>query len=600
MKRSVWILVLVVALMGGCGFFAAQPSSEYDEAEAEFVEMLTEAEEVSGTIVRENTPLRNNSRENPLIDMSDTNNFPVWPNPGRVEFWRNVGWDYNDDFDDLYARVTIRITADNDGVMAGTNAVVTERMMNDDFTRVINQDRPLEIRINDVLVDMEDSLTILSDIIIWDIGTLPDKAELSYYIRIKSTATVGELYYPGEFADILYQNHLGNWCLQYSDTSILLFPGLPASHLTVSFDLNHDEGGLGWEQRVARGGLATEPAEPTRDGFEFVGWFTSRHIHGFFDFNTPVTRDIDLFAGWLPYDEDWQRIEYVYPRLRLGFQGADNWFSVTQNILMPDTSAFGANVRWRSSNSAVVSTNGIVNRPQHANAHVTLTAIIESGGKARNKDFQLEVMRSPGSPTNVIEFSEADLFAMNDGDRFFHEFLRFNEEGKLTHISGKFTNIPVHTPEDALAAVYSVRGLTGIVDPFNEFELTHVSNMLSGGRSYRFAQVFNGVRVQGHTLTITADENGVPDTLGTSYVPGISINTTPTISRAEAERIVRAELGNNLIFREAELFIRTPRPDDNRFRLNWELTGSHGFAYVDAHSGEFIGSHSSIISGPIG
>ena len=69
---------------------------------------------------------------------------------------------------------------------------------------------------------------------------------------------------------------------------------------TVTFDLN----GRGWgcpaAQTVADGGKATQPStNPTAgSGFAFGGWYTTSDCTAAYDFSTPVTSDITLYAKW--------------------------------------------------------------------------------------------------------------------------------------------------------------------------------------------------------------------------------------------------------------------------------------------------------------
>lgn len=69
----------------------------------------------------------------------------------------------------------------------------------------------------------------------------------------------------------------------------------PVTHV-VSFD-----SGAGSEvesQTVADGAKATRPADPTNEGFTFVGWYKDAGLSEEFDFDTPVTSDITLHAKW--------------------------------------------------------------------------------------------------------------------------------------------------------------------------------------------------------------------------------------------------------------------------------------------------------------
>jgi uncharacterized repeat protein (TIGR02543 family) len=87
---------------------------------------------------------------------------------------------------------------------------------------------------------------------------------------------------------------------------------------TLTFSLN------GWEWDIEEINVpswtkASAPVqEPTRDGYTFLGWYTSTDSgttlsSTTFDFNTPITSDITLYAKWVQcgagetyYPELWQ------------------------------------------------------------------------------------------------------------------------------------------------------------------------------------------------------------------------------------------------------------------------------------------------------
>ena len=63
--------------------------------------------------------------------------------------------------------------------------------------------------------------------------------------------------------------------------------------VTVTFDSN---GGSEVEEHVvAKGKPTTEPVAPTRDGYEFLGWFINGRE---FDFDKPINEDITVVAAW--------------------------------------------------------------------------------------------------------------------------------------------------------------------------------------------------------------------------------------------------------------------------------------------------------------
>ena len=69
---------------------------------------------------------------------------------------------------------------------------------------------------------------------------------------------------------------------------------------TVTFDLNY-EGATGAPeaQTVTVGETATEPTEPTREDYTFYGWYLDEACTEKYDFSTPVTEDITLYARWI-------------------------------------------------------------------------------------------------------------------------------------------------------------------------------------------------------------------------------------------------------------------------------------------------------------
>lgn len=68
----------------------------------------------------------------------------------------------------------------------------------------------------------------------------------------------------------------------------------------VTFHLNYVGAGTLDVQQVTSGALLTPPETPVRDGYVFTGWYTNITCNHGFDFSTPVTENLRLFAGWKP------------------------------------------------------------------------------------------------------------------------------------------------------------------------------------------------------------------------------------------------------------------------------------------------------------
>ena len=68
---------------------------------------------------------------------------------------------------------------------------------------------------------------------------------------------------------------------------------------TVTFDLNYSGAPQATTARVVDGESAQQPSVPTRDGaYTFVGWYTDAACTTAYNFATPVTGDVTLYASW--------------------------------------------------------------------------------------------------------------------------------------------------------------------------------------------------------------------------------------------------------------------------------------------------------------
>lgn len=71
----------------------------------------------------------------------------------------------------------------------------------------------------------------------------------------------------------------------------------------VTFDMN-GHGKQITQQIVVEGYTAEKPADPTNASYAFKGWYTQKSGGQQFDFNTPITEDITLYARW-ELNSDW-------------------------------------------------------------------------------------------------------------------------------------------------------------------------------------------------------------------------------------------------------------------------------------------------------
>lgn len=75
--------------------------------------------------------------------------------------------------------------------------------------------------------------------------------------------------------------------------------GLEVSSFQVSFDSNG--GSKVASVGVKKDGKLPVPTAPTRKNHTFAGWYTDKSMKTKFNFNTPITKDMTLYAKWTPW-----------------------------------------------------------------------------------------------------------------------------------------------------------------------------------------------------------------------------------------------------------------------------------------------------------
>lgn len=83
--------------------------------------------------------------------------------------------------------------------------------------------------------------------------------------------------------------------LYYTNDSGHLFCVKSQAH-RVKFDAQG--GSATGDQTPASGSTVTKPADPTRDGYTFAGWYTDEACTKAYDFSAAVTADMTLYAKW--------------------------------------------------------------------------------------------------------------------------------------------------------------------------------------------------------------------------------------------------------------------------------------------------------------
>ena len=92
-----------------------------------------------------------------------------------------------------------------------------------------------------------------------------------------------------------YIGYVGQLITNGASRELMLFCIEPS--VTVTFDSN---GGSDVPNQVIdSGSTAIAPSDPTLDGYLFAGWYSDPQLSNHYDFTTPVTQDITLYAKWV-------------------------------------------------------------------------------------------------------------------------------------------------------------------------------------------------------------------------------------------------------------------------------------------------------------
>ena len=90
--------------------------------------------------------------------------------------------------------------------------------------------------------------------------------------------------------------------LVYTEPYVYTGGGGGSSTYTVRFNSN---GGSAVKSiSVKKNGTVTEPTAPTKEGYEFAGWYTDSALTKAYDFSTAVTKTITLYAKWNEVEKD--------------------------------------------------------------------------------------------------------------------------------------------------------------------------------------------------------------------------------------------------------------------------------------------------------
>lgn len=214
----------------------------------------------------------------------------------------------------------------------------------------------------------------------------------------------GKITKPGEYTIKIYATDAYQ---NVSDTveAKLIINKVVEPLITISF--NSDGGSAVNDIKTIQGGIIVKPVNPTKEGYYFVAWYNGEEE---FNFNVPVTTDVNLVAKWEKIPEEIPDP----PKPPVGPNGGDepvvqyvrsvslNYSKIYLNIgnnktvvaTVNPSNAVNGTVSWSSSDNSIATVkNGVITGVKAGTVTITATA----GGKSAS--VEVVVKTSGGSAT---------------------------------------------------------------------------------------------------------------------------------------------------------------------------------------------------------
>ena len=185
-----------------------------------------------------------------------------------------------------------------------------------------------------------------------------------------------------------------------------------------------------------------------------------------------------------------------------------------------------------------------------------------------------------------------DIACLNGG---IPDIIFFPERDIPKEIKGRFTTGTIRTPEDAVAALTSVREIM-FIDEIS-FICTEIEKE-EHITSFYLQQIYNGIIVLNGTFRVIATSDGEPVAVIGLYISGINLETTPSLDAKEAKKSVTLERNTKI----SETRLVAYKDYDETVYLCWIFTIrsrdplKEKEIVVDANTGIIIASFPLVLS----
>ncbi len=284
-------------------------------------------------------------------------------------------------------------------------------------------------------------------------------------------------------------------------------------------------------------------------------------------------------------ETDMQTVMNAYSKLKIGFAEGNDANSVTSDITLC-TELEGATITWISTDPDVISDTGAVTRSDETK-NVSLKAVIQCNDYSMEADFTVRVIKNTYEDYDTDFLYDMDslelLYIYNDDPDDLEIYL--SDDGYIADLNGRFSQIVVESPDEALLSLYEVKSLMGCDDPKTQLEWEKTS-FDSCGYSYKFHQVIDGIPVYGQNIVVSTDTEGNTTALHSKFIPQLSVDTADIISEADAQTVIE-DAGYSFVSSDG-LVIYTKDGIKPAYNINCLMDGKYYNLLVDAHTGDIL------------
>lgn len=174
--------------------------------------------------------------------------------------------------------------------------------------------------------------------------------------------------------------------------------GSVATTYTVTFETN---GGNKIDSvKVSKNGILSKPTEPTKEGFDFDGWYTDKALKSAYDFDTKVTKSFTLYAKWTE-----KATEPVEPTEPIG-STAPEWKNPFTDVKKSDW--FYTNVEYAVNNKLMNGTTATTFAPNESLTRGMLVTILyrAEGEPAVNKSIPFSDVDANTYYSNAVVWAQ--------------------------------------------------------------------------------------------------------------------------------------------------------------------------------------------------